>query len=77
MGVGDTYRERARGINVRRSNASVDILLIREVLVHNVDALLIVLMLLEVVDGGHAASLLNVECVLVGGAGATAAHQTR
>jgi len=61
-------RELAGRVNGGRADRSIYLFLIREVLVHDVECLLIdlqVVMLLKVVDGDHATSLLYVQRVLV------------
>ena len=59
-------------INLRSTDIGIDVVLIREVLVHNVERFLIdlqVIVLLEVVDGDHSTGLLDIEGVLVDSAG--------
>ena len=68
-----TYRKSTRGIDTRRADTSVAFLVIREVLVHDIERLLVdleVVVLLEVVNRVHASSLLDVNGVLVDGSGA-------
>jgi len=63
--------ERATGVNIRCRNSGVHIFFVREVLVHDIKRFLInvdIVVLLEVVNGDHAASFLDELCVLVDGA---------
>lgn len=63
-----TYSEGTGSVNAGRGDVGINLLVIWEVLVHDVEGLLVdfeVVMLLEVMDGVHATGLLNEYRILV------------